>query len=48
MENGIMQMRPLASGLEIKPRQTVELNPNSFHLMLENLKEPTQQGKPQP
>jgi periplasmic copper chaperone A len=46
MENGIMRMRPLASGLEIKPGQTVELKPNSFHLMLENLKEPIQQGKP--
>jgi periplasmic copper chaperone A len=46
MENGIMQMRPLASGLEIRPGQTVELKPNSFHLMLENLKEPIQQGKP--
>jgi copper(I)-binding protein len=46
MDNGIMRMRPLASGLEIKPGQTVELKPNSFHLMLENLKEPIQQGKP--
>jgi periplasmic copper chaperone A len=46
MENGIMQMRPLASGLAIKPGQTVELKPNSFHLMLENLKEPIQLGKP--
>jgi copper(I)-binding protein len=46
MDNGIMRMRPLPSGLEIKPGQTVELKPNSFHLMLENLKEPIQQGKP--
>ena len=46
MDNGIMRMRPLASGLEIKPGQTVELKPNSFHLMLENLREPIQQGKP--
>jgi Copper chaperone PCu(A)C len=46
MENGIMQMRPLTSGLEIKSGQTVELKPDSFHLMLENLKEPIQQGKP--
>ena len=45
MENGIMRMRPLSSGLEIKPGQTVELKPNSFHLMLENLKQPVQQGK---
>jgi len=46
MDNGVMRMRPLASGLEIKPGQTVQLKPNSFHLMLENLKEPIQQGKP--
>jgi len=46
MDNGVMRMRPLASGLEIKPGQTVELKPNSFHLMIENLKEPIQQGKP--
>jgi periplasmic copper chaperone A len=46
MENGVMRMRPLASGLEIKPGQTVELKPNSFHLMLENLKEPLKQGQP--
>jgi copper(I)-binding protein len=46
MDNGIMRMRPLASGLEIKPGQTVELKPNAFHLMIENLKEPIQQGKP--
>ena len=27
MENGVMTMRPLASGLEIKPGETVELKP---------------------
>jgi periplasmic copper chaperone A len=37
---------PVPGGLEIKPGQTVELKPNSFHLMLENLKEPIQQGMP--
>lgn len=41
-----MRMRPLVSGLEIRPGQTVELKPSSFHLMLENLKEPIQLGKP--
>jgi periplasmic copper chaperone A len=46
MDNGIMRMRPLASGLEIKPGQTVELKPSSFHLMLMNLKGPIQQGMP--
>lgn len=46
MDNGVMRMRPLPSGLEIKPGQTVELKPNSFHLMMMNLKDPLQQGKP--
>ncbi len=46
MEKGIMRMRSLPSGLEIKPGQTVELKPSSFHLMLMNLKQPIQRGKP--
>jgi periplasmic copper chaperone A len=46
MDKGVMRMRPLASGLEIKPGQTVELKPTSFHLMLMNLKGPIQRGKP--
>jgi hypothetical protein len=32
--------------LKIKPGQTVELKPTSFHLMLMDLKGPIQQGKP--
>jgi periplasmic copper chaperone A len=46
MENGVMKMRPVTSGLEIKPGQTVELKPSAFHLMLMNLKGPIQRGKP--
>lgn len=45
MDNGVMRMRPLPSGLEIKPGETVTLKPGSFHLMLENLKQPIQSGK---
>ena len=45
MDNGVMQMRPLAAGLEIKPGQTVELKPGSFHLMFMELKAPVEQGK---
>ena len=37
MENGVMKMRPLASGLEIKPGQTIELKPGGYHLMLMGL-----------
>jgi len=46
MENGVMKMRPLPSGLEIKPGETVELKPGSFHIMMTELKKPIQRGKP--
>ena len=45
MDNGVMKMRPLPSGLEIKPGETVELKPSSFHIMMTDLKQPIQQGK---
>jgi hypothetical protein len=44
MENGVMMMRPVEGGLEIKPGETVTLKPGSFHVMLENLKHPLEQG----
>src|SRR3984893_15937248 len=44
MDNGVMSMRPVPGGLEIKPGQTVVLNPESFHLMLMVLKQPLAQG----
>jgi periplasmic copper chaperone A len=44
MTNGIMKMRPLPNGLEIKPGETVEVKPNSFHAMLVGLKQPVKQG----
>lgn len=34
MKDGVMEMRPLANGLEIPAGQTVELKPKSYHLML--------------
>jgi len=40
MDNGVMKMRPLPKGLEIKPGQTVELKPGSYHLMFMGLKQP--------
>jgi periplasmic copper chaperone A len=46
MDNGVMKMRPLASGLEIRPGETVELKPGSFHIMMTNLKQLIQRGKP--
>jgi periplasmic copper chaperone A len=45
MEEGVMKMRPVEGGLEIKPGETVMLKPSSFHVMLENLKHPLQKGK---
>lgn len=45
MDNGVMKMRPLPNGIEIKPGETVELKPGSYHLMFVGLKEPFEQGK---
>ncbi len=45
MEGGIMKMRPLPNGIEIKPGETVELKPGSYHLMFVGLKEPFEKGK---
>ncbi len=36
--NGVMTMRELPKGLEIKPGETVELKPGGFHLMFMGLK----------
>lgn len=44
MDNGVMKMRPLASGLEIKPGETVELKPGGFHVMFMDLKQPLKEG----
>jgi periplasmic copper chaperone A len=44
MTNGVMRMRPLPNGLEIKPGQTVELKPSSSHAMFVGLKQPLKQG----
>ncbi len=45
MENGVMKMRPVEGGLEIKPGETVTLAPGGFHIMLLDLKAPLEQGK---
>jgi periplasmic copper chaperone A len=44
MTDGVMKMRPLPNGLEIKPGETVELKPSSFHAMFVGLKQPLKQG----
>ena len=45
MDNGVMKMRLLPNGIEIKPGQTVEFKPGSYHLMFVGLKEPFEKGK---
>ncbi len=40
MNQGVMQMRPLQQGLEIKAGETVELKPGSFHVMFLNIRQP--------
>ena len=44
LDGGIMKMRELANGLEIKPGATVELKPGSFHMMFMDLKAPIKDG----
>src|SRR5512147_2621192 len=38
MDNGVMKMRPVKGGLEIKPGETVELKPGGYHIMMLDLK----------
>ena len=45
MTGGMMRMRPLPNGLEIKPGQTIEFKPGSYHIMFMNLKKPLQKGQ---
>ena len=44
---GVMRMRPVpAGGVVIKPGETVELKPQSSHIMMTGLKQPIEKGKP--
>ncbi len=45
MDNGVMKMRELAQGLEIKPGQKVELKPGGYHVMFMGLKQQLMQGQ---
>jgi len=45
VEDGVMKMRPVEGGLEVKPGETVELKPGSFHIMLMGLKQPLEKGQ---
>jgi periplasmic copper chaperone A len=45
MERGVMKMRPVEGGLEIKPGEAVTLKRSGLHLMLMDLKHPLEKGK---
>jgi periplasmic copper chaperone A len=45
---GVMTMRPLENGLEIKPGQTVELKPAGVHIMILGIKAPLKEGQTVP
>jgi periplasmic copper chaperone A len=45
MENGIMRMRELKSGLEIPAHGEVGLSPRGYHLMFTNLKRQLKKGE---
>jgi copper(I)-binding protein len=44
MNDGVMKMRSLPNGIEIKPGETVELKSGGYHLMFMDLKQPLKQG----
>jgi hypothetical protein len=45
MDNGVMKMRLVAGGLEIKPGETVTLKPGGYHVMFTGLKQPFKPGE---
>jgi periplasmic copper chaperone A len=45
MDNGIMKMRPVSGGIEIKPGQSITLGPGGFHVMLVGLKQQLKEGE---
>jgi copper(I)-binding protein len=45
MTDGMMKMRPLPNGVEIKPGETVELKPGGYHFMFMGLKAPLTAGQ---
>jgi len=44
MDNGIMRMRELKSGLEIPANGEVQLSPKGYHVMFTGLKQPLKKG----
>ena len=48
MEGDVMRMRPVAGGIELPPRQAVELKSGGYHLMLTELKKALVAGETVP
>jgi copper(I)-binding protein len=44
MDKGVMKMREITSGIEIKPGQTVRFEPSGYHIMFVGLKQPLKEG----
>lgn len=45
MEGGVMKMRPLEAGLEIRPGESVVLKPGGYHMMFMDLKGALKEGE---
>lgn len=45
VRDGVMTMRPLDKGLEVKPGATVELKPGGYHVMFMGLKRQLKEGE---
>ena len=45
MDNGVMKMRAMTQGIEIKPGATIEFTPGGYHAMFVGLKKPLTQGE---
>jgi periplasmic copper chaperone A len=45
MDNGVMRMRELTSGLEIPAKGEVALSPGGYHIMFTGLKQPLKKGE---
>jgi copper(I)-binding protein len=45
MDQGVMKMRPVEGGVEIKPGETVTLKPGGLHIMFVGLDKPLKQGE---
>ena len=48
MEGDVMRMRAVAGGIDLPPRQPVELKPGGYHLMLTDLRKPLAAGEKVP